>query len=119
MRCSRYIIAQLAGDVNATWPQNTPHPHLPLASVLKTPSPSLGPFSPTQSKCPAMSIASCPYHGLACPSPDIGTVKLNVLPCPGSLSTHTLPPWASTKLLTMARPMPAPPASTDSEFSLR
>lgn len=40
---------------------------------------------------------------------DIGRAKQNLLPFPGSLSTHILPPWASTISLTIANPMPVPP----------
>src|SRR6185369_2128776 len=36
------------------------------------------------------------------------TVKKNVLPAPGSLSTQILPPWASTRHWEMYRPSPSP-----------
>src|SRR5206468_4213087 len=38
-----------------------------------------------------------------------GRVKENVVPRPGSLSTATWPPWATTTSRTIARPRPAPP----------
>src|SRR5690606_30752497 len=40
-----------------------------------------------------------------------GSVKRNVLPCPGALSTQTWPPWASTSRLTIESPSPVPPCS--------
>ncbi len=40
-----------------------------------------------------------------------GSTRLKVEPCPGVDTTRTSPPWASTKLLTMASPSPAPPYS--------
>ena len=45
--------------------------------------------------------------------------ELKVLPTPGSLSTHTLPPCASTRALTIVNPTPAPPASIISGLSAR
>ena len=37
-----------------------------------------------------------------------GSVKENVLPLPGSLSTQMRPPWYSTISLQMGRPRPVP-----------
>ena len=39
----------------------------------------------------------------------VGSVKVNVLPWPSSLSTVRLPPWSSTKRREMARPDLCPP----------
>lgn len=40
-----------------------------------------------------------------------GRMRVKRLPRPTSLATRTTPPCPSTKLFTMARPMPAPPYS--------
>ena len=40
-----------------------------------------------------------------------GSATVNVVPSPGLLATDTVPPWASTRRLTMVRPRPAPPVT--------
>lgn len=47
-----------------------------------------------------------------------GRVKRKVEPAPSWLATLTVPPWASTKVLTMARPRPKPPSLCVSVSSL-
>ena len=42
-----------------------------------------------------------------------GNQKEIVVPCPHWLSALTLPPWASTRCLTIARPRPVPPSSRE------
>lgn len=49
------------------------------------------------------------YCLLYCYSGWVLKVKLNILPFPGSLSTHIFPLCASTICLQMARPKPVPP----------
>jgi hypothetical protein len=46
-----------------------------------------------------------------------GSVKRNVEPFPGSLSTVTLLPWASMHCFTTANPIPTPPYCRVSELS--
>src|SRR6266511_5654765 len=41
------------------------------------------------------------------------SVNLTAVPPSGPLSAEIVPPWASTRLLAMARPSPAPPESED------
>ena len=41
---------------------------------------------------------------------DTGKVMVKTEPCPGALSTDTLPPCASVNCFTIARPSPVPPA---------
>ena len=43
----------------------------------------------------------------------------NVAPCPGWLSTHTLPPCASTNCLTIVNPIPEPPLARERDLSAR
>src|SRR6185503_17237010 len=47
-----------------------------------------------------------------------GSVNRKVEPLPSLLSTLTLPSWASTKVLTMARPRPQPPSFAGSVSAL-
>lgn len=44
-------------------------------------------------------------------SAQAGRVRVNRVPCPGVLSTATVPPWASAISFTMASPSPVPPDS--------
>ncbi len=48
-----------------------------------------------------------------------GRTIVNMLPAPGVLWTSILPPWASTMVLAMQRPRPAPPASRERAGSTR
>ncbi len=55
--------------------------------------------------------SALPSAETTCGPADIAVriVKKNVLPLPGSLSTHILPPIISTSCLQIARPSPVPP----------
>ena len=48
-----------------------------------------------------------------------GMVKLNLLPCPTTLSNQIRPPWASTIPFAMLNPKPAPPDERDRDGSPR
>jgi hypothetical protein len=50
-------------------------------------------------------------HALGTGSASTGTVKKNVDPFPGSLSTQIRPPCSSTNFLVMLSPRPVPPNS--------
>ena len=52
-------------------------------------------------------------------SPALGSVKLNVLPLPGVLSTSIAPPSASQRCFTIDKPRPVPPSSRERPVSTR
>ncbi len=48
-----------------------------------------------------------------------GNITIKLLPSPGSLSTHILPPWALTIAFVMVSPIPAPPVFLVLDLSVR
>ena len=65
-----------------------------------------------------------PLDGASCGRPVYtlaasGRVNQKTEPWPSSLSTPTLPPYASTTSLTMASPRPAPPSERERDLSTR
>jgi hypothetical protein len=76
-------------------------------------------FGSTTSTCRPASEPSHEARGGAALTTSLGngTVNVNTLPTPGSLSTSIVPSMASTRRATMASPSPVPPKRRERDSS--
>jgi len=69
-------------------------------------------------------MEDCPGGFYAAGSEEAGVAEggrdtAKVVPCPGSLFSEIVPPWASTIAFAIERPRPAPPVALVRDSSLR